>query len=441
MAGWPAVPLLVNLGGSLLGFAATLTLIPAFKDRFLAARLFGEDLNKASRRPVPEAQGVISGAVFLIILFCFIPVPFLRCFVEEQCAAFPHDEVRPAGSAAGTGWARPPMTRVPFSVPQFVELIGSLLAICCMIFLGFADDVLNLPWRHKLLLPTMASLPLLMVYFTSFGNTTIVVPKPFRVLLGMHLDLGILYYVYMGMLAVFCTNAINILAGINGIEAGQSLVIAASIIIFNIVELNGDYREDHIFSLYFMIPFFFTTLGLFYHNWYPSRVFVGDTFCYFAGMTFAVVGILGHFSKTMLLFFIPQVLNFLYSLPQLFHIIPCPRHRLPRLNFFNVSFRLNPRTGKLEMSYSKFKTKSLSALGTYALKAVKILHVVDVRSGTDEDGEYTECNNMTLINFVIKLIGPTHERNLTLLLLLIQVLGSTIAFSIRYQLVRLFYDV
>lgn len=50
---------------------------------------------------------------------------------------------------------------------------------------------------------------------------------------------GILYYAYMGMLAVFCTNAINILAGINGIEAGQSLVIAASIIAFNLVELNG----------------------------------------------------------------------------------------------------------------------------------------------------------------------------------------------------------
>ena len=40
---------------------------------------------------------------------------------------------------------------------------------------------------------------------------------------------------------------------------------------------------------------------------YPSRVFVGDTLCYFAGMTFAVVAILGSFSKTMLLFFIPQV--------------------------------------------------------------------------------------------------------------------------------------
>ena len=63
---------------------------------------------------------------------------------------------------------------------------------------------------------------------------------------------------------------------------------------------------------------------------YPSEVFVGDTFCYFAGMTFAVVGILGHFSKTMMLFFIPQVINFIYSTPQLFHFIPCPRHRLPK---------------------------------------------------------------------------------------------------------------
>lgn len=76
---------------------------------------------------------------------------------------------------------------------QFVQLIGALLAICCMIFLGFADDVLNLRWRHKLLLPTIASLPLLMVYFTNFGNTVIVVPKPFRVLLGINLDLGELW--------------------------------------------------------------------------------------------------------------------------------------------------------------------------------------------------------------------------------------------------------
>ena len=165
------------------------------------------------------------------------------------------------------------------------------------------------------------------------------------------------------MLAVFCTNAINILAGINGIESGQALFISGSIIVFNLLELSGvwlslfssalqiislytasheciwylyisfswkslkelkilwnkwgliqqhwqnlslfeekiwtliwyyrillhfwfdilfvvsclsylsgDYRDDHVFSLYFMIPFFFTTLALFYHNWWVKPV-------------------------------------------------------------------------------------------------------------------------------------------------------------------------
>ena len=44
-----------------------------------------------------------------------------------------------------------------------------------------------------------------------------------------------------------------------------------------------------------------------------TQVFVGDTYCYFAGMTFAVAAILGHNTKTVLLFFIPQIVNFLYS--------------------------------------------------------------------------------------------------------------------------------
>ena len=41
----------------------------------------------------------------------------------------------------------------------------------------------------------------------------------------------------MGMLAVFSTNAINILAGVNGLEVGQSLVIAISVLIFNTFEI------------------------------------------------------------------------------------------------------------------------------------------------------------------------------------------------------------
>lgn len=59
-----------------------------------------------------------------------------------------------------------------------------------MILLGFADDVFNLRWRHKLFLPTIASLPLLMVYYVNISSTTILVPKPLRLVLGNDIDLG-----------------------------------------------------------------------------------------------------------------------------------------------------------------------------------------------------------------------------------------------------------
>ncbi len=201
-----------------------------------------------------------------------------------------------------------------------------------MMFLGFADDVLDLRWGVKLFLPMGASIPLLVIYALTYANTTIIVPKPLRYWLGFSLNLSYLYYLFLMKLAIFCTNAINILAGINGIEAGQSIIIASSIVSYNIIELirSTDHWQSHIFSLNMMLPYIGVTAGLLRHNWFPSRVFVGDTFCYFSGMTFAVVGILGHFSKTMLLFFIPQVVNFLYSCPQLFKFVDCPRHRLPK---------------------------------------------------------------------------------------------------------------
>eukprot|EP01137_Pigoraptor_chileana_P031922 Opistho-2@20482 len=401
-------PVAINVLISTCGFFATLRLIPAMCDLFVAAGLFGIDLNKDTKDvKVPEAIGVVVAAVYLICMFLFIPIPFVMEWYTKSgdvlaLTPFPHDE--------------------------FVYFISALLSICCMIFLGFADDVLNLKWRHKLFLPTVATLPLLMVYFVNIGSTTVVVPRPLQFALGSTVDLGIAYYAYMGMLAVFCTNAINILAGINGVEAGQSLVIAVSILVNNAVQLNFDCWKNHLFSMYLIIPFIATTAALLYYNWYPSRVFVGDTFCYFAGMTFAVVGILGHFSKTMILFFIPQVLNFVYSTPQLFHLIPCPRHRMPSYD---------KRTKVLDVSYAVFNPSELRPIGRAVFAVLKALRLVRVVKASDGN---VKVSNMTLINAVLRVTGPTHEERLTAYVLAFQVLCSCFAFFVRYELVKLFYD-
>ena len=145
---------------------------------------------------------------------------------------------------------------------------------------------------------------------------------------GSIVELDIWFIVYMGLLAVFCTNSINIYAGINGLEVGQSIVIAASLLFCKLYEILILERSEfeHFFAIFILIPFIATSLGLIKYNWFPSKMFVGDTYCYFAGMTFAVIGIHSHCSKLLLLLFIPQIINFLLSLPQLFHIVPCPRY-------------------------------------------------------------------------------------------------------------------
>jgi UDP-N-acetylglucosamine--dolichyl-phosphate N-acetylglucosaminephosphotransferase len=179
-----------------------------------------------------------------------------------------------------------------------------------------------------------------------------------------------------------------------------------------------------------MIPFVAVTFALLCHNWYPARVFVGDTFCYFAGMTLAVVGIMGHFSKTLLLFFIPQVFNFVYSCPQLFRLVECPRHRMPRLN---------TETGLLECSTVRLVDKKpMGKLGSLVLNVFAMLGLVKVFE-RDEQGRILECNNLTIINLVLAHLGPTSERNTTIALLCIQTACSLFAFFIRYQLVHLVY--
>lgn len=183
--------------------------------------------------------------------------------------------------------------------------------------LGFLDDVFDIRWRYKLPIPIIASIPLLLVYYAEQGNTNVVVPLPFRWLFGtvfnlgklspflyhtsFNIIIGPLYYLYMALLSTFATNSINILAGINGAEVCQALVIALSVIAndclylpwstsfrFRLplyllggsaeVDVGGVWSagmahgskelvERHLFSMYFMLPLVGVCLGFLYHNW------------------------------------------------------------------------------------------------------------------------------------------------------------------------------
>ncbi|KAK4580803.1 hypothetical protein RGQ29_024449 [Quercus rubra] len=346
--------ILINAVLSLIGFLVTVKIIPIASRYVLRRNLFGFDINKkgtpGGTLRVPESLGIVVGIVFLVVAILF------QYF----------------NLTSDSNW--------------LVEYNAALASICFMTLLGFVDDVLDVPWRVKLLLPSVAALPLLMAYA---GHTTIIIPKPLIPYVGLEiLDLGWIYKLYMGLLAVFCTNSINIHAGLNGLEVGQTVVIASAILIHNIMQIGAttdpEYKQAHAFSIYLVQPFLATSLALLSFNWFPSSVFVGDTYTYFAGMTMAVVGILGHFSETLLVFFAPQVLNFLLSLPQLSGLVPCPRHRLPRFD---------PKTGLL-----------------------------------------TGTNDGTLVNFTLRLLGRKSEKSLCIVLLVFQAIACCLCFALRYFL-------
>lgn len=210
------------------------------------------------------------------------------------------------------------------------------------------------------------------------------------------LTLGILYYIYASMLSIFCMNSINIYAGINGLECGQSLIIGFGVIMINICEILTGKSQEHInnqfLSLYVVIPFITVSLVLIYFNKFPSKVFVGDTYCYFAGTVFASVGILGHFSKTLLLMFLPQIFNFLLSIPQLVGLKPCPRHRLARFS---------KDTGLLYTTYPE---------------------------------------NLNLLNFSLHVLGPQTEKDLADKLMILQVACCVLGIVLRYSIGYLVFD-
>lgn len=421
-----SVPLVSSLGFAIVGGIVTFHMIPALGPAFIRVGLSGRDLSKKDKPLLPETMGAVSALVYLFCLCFFIPFMFYSYFVTATSGSGNREEgMEVVTISNGNG-----RTLAKFPHNKLAGYLSGLLSLQSMFILGVADDLFDIRWRNKFFLPAIAAIPLLIVYFVDFGVTYVTVPNFLRDQLGDVVDIGSLYYVYMAAVAIFCPNSINILAGVNGIEVGQSLVIGVSILINDFLYILRPYHpaaDSHLLSAYLLIPFLGVTIPLLYHNWWPAQVFVGDTYCYIAGMVFAVTGILGHFSKTILLFFIPQIFNFLYSAPQLFKVVECPRHRMPKFN---------TETGLLEPSKVEFKvapSPTLCKIFT-ALEKLKLLGV-----HRSEKGNIVAVSNLTLINLVLVNTGPMREDNLTKMLMCMQFGFCICALVARHSIATLIF--
>nr|WOG36153.1 uncharacterized protein [Candida metapsilosis] len=450
MAVTPNNPVRTSIAFAVIGYVITNSVIPRVGPSFVKIGLKGRDLSKRPPVPeIPETMGLVAATTYLFLMFGLIPFIFFKYLVSFGSLA--NDEVMTENYRNQYQSIK---DNKLFPHNKLAEYLSAILCLQSTTLLGLLDDLFDIRWRHKFFLPAVASLPLLIVYYVDFSVTSIVVPSfvtdfpggsdllsivngfikfsnhlvtsitglSFKTLqtdyvvpdhIPKLIDLGIFYYVYMSAVSIFSPNSINILAGVNGLEVGQSVVLALVFLINDSCYLlskniSQAAHDSHLFSVIFIVPFLGVSLALLRYNWFPARVFVGDTYCYFSGMVFAIVGILGHFSKTLMLFLIPQVINFIYSVPQLFHIIPCPRHRLPKFNAKDGL--MYPSFGELE------KPSRLSSAILNFLDAIKFIKL----ERDPKSGRIIRFSNMTIINLCLVWFGPMREDKLCLLLLAIQ---------------------
>ncbi|KAL6450558.1 ALG7 UDP-N-acetylglucosamine--dolichyl-phosphate N-acetylglucosaminephosphotransferase [Candida maltosa Xu316] len=446
----PNNPLRTSISFACIGYVVTSSLIPKVGPSFIKIGLKGKDLSKpAPVSEIPETMGLVASTTYMFLMFGLIPFIFFKYLVSF--GSMSNDEVVTKNYIEQYQALHDNQL---FPHNKLAEYLSALLCLQSTTLLGLLDDLFDIRWRHKFFLPAVASIPLLIVYYVDFSVTSVVIPKfitdfpggyyfingiNFFIKYGNHLvtsitglsfrtlqtdyvvpdeapklvDLGIFYYGYMSAVSIFSPNSINILAGVNGLEVGQSLVLAAIFLINDFCYLSSPNvsqaaHDSHMFSVVFIIPFVGVSLGLLQYNWFPARVFVGDTYCYFSGMVFAIVGILGHFSKTLLIFLLPQIINFIYSVPQLFHIVPCPRHRLPKFD---------AKDGLMYPSFAELKKRSFVI--EYFLKFLEFFKLIELKRDT-KSNEIIGFSNMTIINLTLVWFGPLREDTLCAVILSIQ---------------------
>ncbi|UOQ87034.1 glycosyltransferase family 4 protein [Gracilibacillus salinarum] len=176
--------------------------------------------------------------------------------------------------------------------PQHPHMLTVIIGGIIIIITGILDDLLTLKAYQKLLGQLIAA-----GIVASSGLLIDALTIPF---IGtVQLD-GFAFILTM-IWIVGVTNAINLIDGLDGLAAGVSAIALTSILIIAIM----DYQ---IIVVYLSIVLVGSCLGFLYHNFYPAKIFMGDTGALFLGYAIAIISMLGLFKSVALFSFIIPII-------------------------------------------------------------------------------------------------------------------------------------
>lgn len=249
-----------------ISLITVLALMPWWIRKVKFVGLVWDDMNKLGKQKVAGSGGLIVLLGFLLSSIFYVAY---RVFVLESSNGY------------------------------LVEIFAILLMVTFMGFIGFVDDLFG--WRRgglsmkvRILLAIFGAIPLIAI---KAGDSNINFP-----FLGV-IDLGLIYPLLLIPLGVVATTTtFNMLAGFNGLEAGQGILLLSGMAFVS-------YLTGSSWLSIICLCMVLALLGFFVYNKFPARVFPGDVLTYSVGVMIAAVAIVGNFEKIALFFYIPYIVE------------------------------------------------------------------------------------------------------------------------------------
>lgn len=174
---------------------------------------------------------------------------------------------------------------------QTIEMNSILIGSFIIIIIGLIDDINPIKPNYKIMAQLISA-----AVIVFYGKILLQDISAF----GYYIDFGLWAYPITLFFIVSMINAINLIDGLDGLAAGISSIFFLTIGIIAFI-INKSSGLDIILS-FIMLG---STLGFLLHNFYPAKIFMGDTGSMFLGFIISVIALLGFKNVTLTSLIIP----------------------------------------------------------------------------------------------------------------------------------------
>lgn len=265
----------------------------------------------------------------IAVIFGLVAIPLLKRIARQRVSSYLEKKHK---EKDGT----PTMGGIIFIIPTLIAIfilliMGKIefsdnLLIVIFVFisyalLGFIDDFLIIKRRNNIGLTEfqklLGQLVIALIFFYIFmkGGADPILDIH---TLGIKIDMGWFYGIFLLFVLVASSNAVNITDGLDGLAGGLSVM---AFLAFGLISWGSGGIAGHEDIAIFCFVLVGSLLGFLVYNTHPAKVFMGDTGSLSLGATLASVAIITKHEITMIVVAGVFVFETLVCLIQIFSMV------------------------------------------------------------------------------------------------------------------------